>query len=128
VNQLVSELPAGTTNKVSLDRFAGNYRDKYLGTQFVQFRNNVAAQTDYRPVYNRGLTEPIGSATVDAEALWVRLAYLAQRLQGRTDADAITAVQTSWGDSQKTWRETLYYMCPPYKSTRLLRRAIRAGN
>jgi len=77
----------------------------------VTFRKDVAALA------------PVGSATVDAEALFVRLAYMALRRENRlTDAAAINQVLATLGSSSSV-KYALEYVCPgAYDSTLTLRR------
>jgi hypothetical protein len=69
----------------------------------VEFRDEVAKQA------------PVGSATVDAEALFVRLAYLAFRMKGQNDAAAIQAVLAIFGkNAPPSVTYTLDYVWPTY--------------
>jgi hypothetical protein len=74
----------------------------YKRSKFVEFRHKVAAQT------------LVASDTVDAEALYVRLAYMAiRKITRQGDAAALGGVLASLGSSPSV-KYTFEYVCPPF--------------
>jgi hypothetical protein len=101
VTQLVLELPADASKNIPLSLDLKEYKK----TELAKFWGKVAQG------------EWFGKDTVDAEALYVRLAYMARRIQRRTDAAAITDVLASLGSSPSV-KYILEYVCPAWDASR----------
>jgi hypothetical protein len=92
--------PGKPDSSRSSAREQGGRGSAISNTKLEDFRNRVANLSDY------------GKDTVDAEALFVRVAYMARRIRGQADADAIKDVLASLGSSPSV-KDVLEYVCPP---------------